>query len=247
MYSFTQEHSCCVFNSCLQSPIQDFHALNGSIEHLAALSDFGLASFPETLRTQWHTFSGESWTDQRTTIVESSTESTADTARDEQDHITVECHEDHCLAESQPGSRGSSSTDCLPETLLHDSQHCCTIERPQEVPTSSIYPPSMTYVHHPAATVQLDVMQSIEEPNVPAAPPLMPPRFPEINARAFDLPEKEGPDMIVYASPSLLNQDCTPGGTELPPIIAGTIVKLIEKLTHQYGMGKSSSSQSRKD
>ncbi|KAF9289215.1 hypothetical protein BGZ68_009814 [Mortierella alpina] len=223
-------------SSCLQSPIQDFHALNGSIEHLAALSDFGLASFPETLRTQWHTFSGESWTDQRTTIVESSTESTADTARDEQDHITVECHDDHCLDESHPGSRGSSSTDCLPETLLQDSQHCCTIERPQGVPTSSIYPPSMTYVRHPAATVQLDVMQSIEEPNVPAAPPLVPPRFPEINARAFDLPEKEGPDMIVYASPSLLIQDCTPGGTELPPIIAGTIVKLIEKLTHQYGM-----------
>ncbi|KAF9990525.1 Guanine nucleotide exchange factor lte1 [Mortierella antarctica] len=225
-------------SSCLQSPIQDFHGLNGSIERLAALGEFGLASFPETLRTQWHTFSGESWKDQRTTVMESSTESTTDTARDEQDLLAVEFHKDQCLAESHPGSRASSSTDCLHETLFQDSQHYSTTERPPEMPTSSIYPPSMNHVDHPISTAQLDidVMQSIEEANAPAAPPLVPPRFPEISARAFDLPAEEGPNMIVYASPSLPGQDSTSGISELPPIIAGTIVKLIEKLTHQYGM-----------
>ncbi|CAO3565863.1 unnamed protein product [Mortierella alpina] len=228
-------------SSCLQSPIQDFHALNGSIEHLAALSDFGLASFPETLRTQWLTFSGESWNDQdqRTTVMESSNESTADTAHHEQDHLTVECHDDHSVPDSHPGSRGSSSTDCLDETLPQGSLYCCTAELPREVASSS-YPSSTGYVYRPVSTAQLDidaVVQSTEEANVSAAtPPLVPPRFPEINARAFDLPAEEGPDMIVYASPSPSGEDSTSGVSELPPIIAGTIVKLIEKLTHQYGM-----------
>ncbi|KAF9959721.1 hypothetical protein BGZ72_008968 [Mortierella alpina] len=225
-------------SSCLQSPIQDFHALNGSIEHLAALSDFGLASFPETLRAQWHSYSSESWKDQRTTLIESSTECSADITRDELDYVTVGCHEGQCLPGSDQGSRGSSSTDCLHEALLQNSQHCYTTARPLEVPTTSIHPPSPAYVDHPVSTTQLDldVVQSIDDADAPAAPPLVPPRFPEINARAFDLPEEEGPDMIVYASPPLPGQDSAPGTSELPPIIAGTIVKLIEKLTHQYGM-----------
>ncbi|KAI8603603.1 hypothetical protein EDD21DRAFT_24583 [Dissophora ornata] len=65
--------------------------------------------------------------------------------------------------------------------------------------------------------------------------PLIPPRYPEIDARVFDRTADEGPDSIVYA-PLATPNDSLSSTHELRPIIAATIVKLIEKLTHQYGM-----------
>ncbi|KAG0292569.1 hypothetical protein BGZ96_003992 [Linnemannia gamsii] len=69
------------------------------------------------------------------------------------------------------------------------------------------------------------------------APPPIPPRYPEIDLRVFDHPEQESTETIVYV-PSLegLKRESLSGTLELRPIIAATIVKLIEKLTHQYGM-----------
>lgn len=73
----------------------------------------------------------------------------------------------------------------------------------------------------------------------PPAPPPIPPRYPEIDLRVFDHPEQESSETIVYAPPlEGPKREPHSGTLELRPIIAATIVKLIEKLTHQYGMGK---------
>ncbi|KAF9433510.1 hypothetical protein BGZ76_009337 [Entomortierella beljakovae] len=60
----------------------------------------------------------------------------------------------------------------------------------------------------------------------------VPPRCPENDAHGFDHAENEGPDSIVYAN--LSNGQCSKDGSR--PIVAATVAKLIEKLTHQYGM-----------
>ncbi|KAI1318318.1 hypothetical protein EDD11_006831 [Mortierella claussenii] len=52
----------------------------------------------------------------------------------------------------------------------------------------------------------------------------------------FDHPDKEGPDTIVYAPLRAPQHDSLSGACEVRPIIAATINKLIEKLTHQHGM-----------
>ncbi|KAF9175440.1 hypothetical protein BGX20_005521 [Mortierella sp. AD010] len=56
---------------------------------------------------------------------------------------------------------------------------------------------------------------------------------PENDAHGFDHAEDEGPDTIVYGP---LEGDPNSGSYELRPVIAATVAKLIEKLTHQYGM-----------
>lgn len=82
--------------------------------------------------------------------------------------------------------------------------------------------------------------ESTLAPSPPALPtslpPPIPPRFPEIDAQVFDTMAEDSPEIIVYAPHD--PTDAMSGSIELPPIIAATIVKLIEKLTHQYGMGK---------
>ncbi|KAF9184919.1 hypothetical protein BGZ51_003042 [Haplosporangium sp. Z 767] len=83
------------------------------------------------------------------------------------------------------------------------------------------------------------IKHTTDAAHVPCALPAVPPRYPEIDARAFDHPEDEGPSTIVYASLPISKQDSISGGYELQPIVAATIVKLIEKLTHQYGMDNS--------
>ncbi|KAF9361805.1 Guanine nucleotide exchange factor lte1 [Mortierella sp. AD094] len=69
-------------------------------------------------------------------------------------------------------------------------------------------------------------------PDVTSAPHI-PPWCPENDAQGFDHAEDEGPDTIVYAP---LEGDHHLGNYELRPIVAATVAKLIEKLTHQYGM-----------
>jgi hypothetical protein len=64
------------------------------------------------------------------------------------------------------------------------------------------------------------------------------PRYPEIDSRSFDHAEDDGPQHIVYVPQEALKRDPFSGTCELRPIVAATIVKLIEKLTHQHGMGK---------
>ncbi|KAF8983771.1 hypothetical protein BGZ46_009564 [Entomortierella lignicola] len=61
----------------------------------------------------------------------------------------------------------------------------------------------------------------------------IPPRCPENEAQGFDHAEDEGPDTIVYAP---FESGQLPGNCGLRPIVAATVAKLIEKLTHQYGM-----------
>ncbi|KAF9911441.1 hypothetical protein EC991_003697 [Linnemannia zychae] len=68
------------------------------------------------------------------------------------------------------------------------------------------------------------------------APPPIPPRYPEIDLRVFDHPEEESQETIVYAPLEGSKRKSLSGTLELRPIVAATIVKLIEKLTHQYGM-----------
>ncbi|KAF9398295.1 hypothetical protein BGX21_007975 [Mortierella sp. AD011] len=60
---------------------------------------------------------------------------------------------------------------------------------------------------------------------------------PENDAHGFDHAEDEGPDTIVYGP---LEGDPNSGSYELRPVIAATVAKLIEKLTHQYGMEQGS-------
>ncbi|KAG0334827.1 hypothetical protein BG000_008023 [Podila horticola] len=71
-------------------------------------------------------------------------------------------------------------------------------------------------------------------PAHPSLPPPVPPRFPEIDAQAFDTMVEDTPDIIVYVPHEPM--DAMSGSIDLPPIVAATIVKLIEKLTHLYGM-----------
>lgn len=81
--------------------------------------------------------------------------------------------------------------------------------------------------------------ESTLAPSPPAhssLPPPVPPRFPEIDAQAFDTMVEDTPDIIVYVPHEPM--DAMSGSIDLPPIVAATIVKLIEKLTHLYGMGK---------
>lgn len=82
--------------------------------------------------------------------------------------------------------------------------------------------------------------ESTLAPSSPALPtslpPPIPPRFPEIDAHVFDTVAEDSLDTIVCAPHD--PTDAMSGSIDLPPIIAATIVKLIEKLTHQYGMGK---------
>ncbi|KAF9088150.1 hypothetical protein BGX23_007593 [Mortierella sp. AD031] len=70
----------------------------------------------------------------------------------------------------------------------------------------------------------------------PPVPPHIPPRYPEIDLRVFDHPENESTESIVYAPLEGLIRESLTGTLELRPIVAATIVKLIEKLTHYYGM-----------
>ncbi|KAG0019515.1 hypothetical protein BGZ81_009688 [Podila clonocystis] len=79
--------------------------------------------------------------------------------------------------------------------------------------------------------------ESTLAPSPPAhtdLPPPIPPRFPEIDAQVFDTMAEDSPDTIVYVPHEPM--ETISGSTDLPPIIAATIVKLIEKLTLQYGM-----------
>ncbi|KAF9385481.1 hypothetical protein CPC16_007969 [Podila verticillata] len=80
--------------------------------------------------------------------------------------------------------------------------------------------------------------ESTLAPSPPALPtslpPPIPPRYPEIDAHVFDTMAEDSPNTIVYVSHD--PTDAMSGSIDLPPIIAATIVKLIEKLTHQYGM-----------
>ncbi|KAG0226135.1 Guanine nucleotide exchange factor lte1 [Mortierella sp. GBA43] len=63
-----------------------------------------------------------------------------------------------------------------------------------------------------------------------------PPRYLEIDSRVFDHTEDEGLHNIIYVPQETVKRDPFSGTSEVRPIIAATIVKLIEKLTHQYGM-----------
>ncbi|KAF9933085.1 hypothetical protein FBU30_006586 [Linnemannia zychae] len=67
-------------------------------------------------------------------------------------------------------------------------------------------------------------------------PPPIPPRYPEIDLRVFDHPENESAETIVYAPFEDSSRESSSNTHEPRPIIAATIVKLIEKLTHQYGL-----------
>lgn len=92
------------------------------------------------------------------------------------------------------------------------------------------------------ADIEQSVAQSIPSPDmVPVsqneAPPI-PPRYPEIDSRSFDHAEDDGPHHIIYVPQEALKRDPFSGTCEPRPIVAATIVKLIEKLTHQHGMGK---------
>ncbi|KAF9128363.1 hypothetical protein BGW39_005143 [Mortierella sp. 14UC] len=70
----------------------------------------------------------------------------------------------------------------------------------------------------------------------PPAPPPISPRYPEIDLRVFDHSEKESQETIVYAPIEGYKRESLSGTLELRPIVAATIVKLIEKLTHHYGL-----------
>ncbi|KAF8942289.1 hypothetical protein BGZ47_006635 [Haplosporangium gracile] len=88
-----------------------------------------------------------------------------------------------------------------------------------------------------AAAAAVNPHATNEDINGPLVPPSIPPRYPEIDLRVFDHPEEESSETIVYAPPLEVSKRVLLSGTlELRPIIAATIVKLIEKLTHQYGM-----------
>lgn len=100
--------------------------------------------------------------------------------------------------------------------MVHDSPLTCNTERDRKRLSESTLAPS------PPAHQNL--------------PPPIPPRFPEIDAHVFDTMAEDTPDTIVYAPHEPM--EAMSGSIDLPPIIAATIVKLIEKLTHQYGMGK---------
>lgn len=85
----------------------------------------------------------------------------------------------------------------------------------------------------------VDPNATSENTEEPPAPPPIPPRYPEIGLRVFDHPEEESSETIVYAPPlEGSKRESLSGTLELRPIIAATIVKLIEKLTHQYSLGK---------
>lgn len=60
----------------------------------------------------------------------------------------------------------------------------------------------------------------------------------EAHGRVFDHEEGEGPHNIIYAPAERPKRDQPSRTCEVRPIIAATIVKLVEKLTHQYGMGR---------
>ncbi|KAF9132027.1 hypothetical protein BGX30_012807 [Mortierella sp. GBA39] len=83
----------------------------------------------------------------------------------------------------------------------------------------------------------VDPTATSEDTEEAPAPPPIPPRYPEIDLRVFDHPEEESSETIVYAPPlEGSKRELLSGTLELRPIIAATIVKLIEKLTHQYGL-----------
>lgn len=84
-----------------------------------------------------------------------------------------------------------------------------------------------------------DLNAASEDTEEPPAPPPIPPRYPEIDLRVFDHSEEESSETIVYAPPlERSKRESLSGTLEQRPIIAATIVKLIEKLTHQYGLSK---------
>jgi len=83
----------------------------------------------------------------------------------------------------------------------------------------------------------LDNIQSPELTPTTLVPPPVPPPFLEIDVRVFDITEEaEGCSTIAYGQQPEPTPEGSAGNTSLKPIVAGTIVKLIEKLTHQYGM-----------
>ncbi|KAG0203492.1 hypothetical protein BGX28_004245 [Mortierella sp. GBA30] len=220
-------------SSCLQSPIQDFHALNGSIEHLAALSGLRLTSLPESLNTPWDSLLTGSWRVQSTEMSEPSPRSMEEPDSATLHPTIMENYQGRCFPESNPKFDASANTHGLQHAL--DKSRVGRFKEISECSGNKL--PPLPHTDLSPLTVQFDSLGNNEGETelTPKAPPLVPPRYPEISARSFDLPEEEGPDTIVYASTSMSKQD-TPSGSELPPIIAATIVKLIEKLTHQYGM-----------
>jgi len=107
------------------------------------------------------------------------------------------------------------------------SEHFCSNPAGETAQRVSVDPtvPNGDWTHAP------------EDADALRVPPPIPPRYPEIDLRVFDHPEQEFPDTIVYSPLEWCNREPLSGSLELRPIIAATIVKLIEKLTHQYGMG----------
>ncbi|KAG0056020.1 hypothetical protein BGZ83_006633 [Gryganskiella cystojenkinii] len=87
------------------------------------------------------------------------------------------------------------------------------------------------------ASTKTDRIPSPEAtPTALDAPPIPPP-FLEIDARVFDITEEaEENCSIVYGQQTEQITDSVSGGNESRPIVAGSIVKVIEKLTHQYGL-----------
>ncbi|KAG0313771.1 hypothetical protein BGZ99_008593 [Dissophora globulifera] len=128
-----------------------------------------------------------------------------------------------------PGHEGTS----LPHTITQTDQHSLNDSNDMAIRHEELMrensmnapsaPPPLPQPPPPSSSVQ--------------PPPPPPPRYPEIDARVFDQVEGEGSDNNIFYAPmenSVL--DSTSETYELRPIIAATIVKLIEKLTHQYGM-----------
>ncbi|KAI7832610.1 hypothetical protein BC939DRAFT_2003 [Gamsiella multidivaricata] len=128
----------------------------------------------------------------------------------------------------------SSATNVEPNPAYSQDNHCN-----HGIP----YPPiNQTHYCSTDAGIQRQSLGGTLPSSAPESPllsdaPPVPPRYPEIDSRVFDHPEDEGPDSIVYAPSDSTGDISAPGRGEPLPIIAATIVKLIEKLTHQHGMG----------
>ncbi|KAF9962916.1 Guanine nucleotide exchange factor lte1, partial [Modicella reniformis] len=105
-----------------------------------------------------------------------------------------------------------------------------------EIPTEHI----IQGIYHLASETEPETTCGIPSPDTLLAPQPevspIPPRYLEIDTRVFDQAGDESPYNIVYAPHETLKHGLFSGTSELRPIIAATIVKLIEKLTYQYGM-----------
>ncbi|KAF9580896.1 hypothetical protein BGW38_002274 [Lunasporangiospora selenospora] len=143
--------------------------------------------------------------------------------------------------------RGKDSGYMSFSTNSPSQQHSSAVTTAENSPTDTLRDDVAT---RPEVVIDVDFVkgkeiplcgekdQGISSKNPPPTPtpPAGPPRYHEVNMQMFNDPEDENSLAIVYSVLDSTDNDPASHASELRPIFACTVIKLIEKMTHQYGM-----------